>query len=388
MRIAIDGRTIVRNRTGVGVYAERLVRSFLTIDRKNSYTLFMAEDDPSLDAPNLSKVLLPKSTTMGPNRMWENLILPLFLRNHGIDIYFSPAYILPLVHRSRSARRSKDNTLLVATIHDLVAYNYPETFTLKMRLWQRLFVGNAVRVAHCILADSIATKLDIHHFHKIPDDVVKVVYLPVDSQFRSVSDRAILEQMRSRYKLPPKFILYVGTLEPRKNVGRLAAAYAKLPEPLRKEYALVLAGGLGWYSEVIRKEIDALQLGEQIRLIGYVHQSELPGLYTLASAFAYLSLYEGFGAPPLEAMACGTPVICSHASSLPEVVGNAGILVDPLNLEEISSQLARLLTDEALRMRLCDAGKRQAELFRADDKAAEILQIFEELTARRGSTAG
>lgn len=388
MRIAIDGRTIVSQRTGVGVYAERLVRSFLSIDRQNSYTLFMAEDDPSLDAPNLTKVILSSSTAMGPNRVWENFVLPRFLRKQRIDVYFSPAYVLPILHPPRGKRGSTHHTAMVVTIHDLVAYHFPETFTLKMRIWQRLFVANAVRVADCILADSVATKLDIQHFHEIPDDVVKVVYLPVDARFQTVSDCAILERLRTTYKLPPKFILCVGTLEPRKNIGRLAAAYAKLPESLRKEHSLVLAGGLGWYSEGIKKEIDALSLGEQIRLLGYVHQHDLPALYSLASAFAYLSLYEGFGAPPLESMACGTPVICSRSSSLPEVVGDAGILVDPLNLDEITSQLSRVLTDESLRSRLSEAGKRQAGLFRAHDKALDILQIFEELAAQRGKATG
>ncbi|HCA79346.1 MAG TPA: hypothetical protein DEP53_06380 [Bacteroidetes bacterium] len=388
MRIAIDGRTIVRKRTGVGVYAERFVRSLLRIDQKNSYTLFMAEDDPSLEAPNLTKVLLPASTTMGPNRWWENFTLPRFLRRHSIDIYFSPAYVLPLLHRSRSSKSSNTRTLMVATIHDLVSYHFPETFTLKMRIWQRLFVGNAVRVADCIFADSLATKLDIHNFYDVPQEVVKVVYLPVDAQFQPVKERETLDVIRARYKLPPKFILYLGTLEPRKNVGRLAAAYARLPDLLREQHSLVLAGGLGWYSGSIRQEIDELHLGEQIKLLGYVNLSDLPGLYTLASAFVYLSLYEGFGAPPLEAMACGTPVIASRSSSLPEVVGDAGILVDPLDLEEITAQLTRVLTDEPLRSQLGAAGLKQAGLFAANDKAEELLQIFEKLVEQRRSTAG
>ena len=376
MHIAIDGRTIVRGRTGVGVYAERLVQSLLTVDRKNTYTLFMAEDDPSLDAPNLSKILLPSSTTMGPNRIWENFVLPRFLRKHCVDVYFSPAYVLPLLRRSRPSSR---RPFMVVTIHDLVAYHYPETFTLKMRVWQKLFVSNAVRVADCILADSVATKLDIHSYHRIPDDAVKVVYLSVDDRFRPVSDTAILERVRASYNLPAKFILYVGTLEPRKNVGRLAAAYSKLPEALRKEYSLVLAGGLGWHSEALKREIDTLRLGDQIRLLGYVHQTDLTALYTLASVFSYLSLFEGFGAPPLEAMACGTPVMCSRSSSLPEVVGDAGILVDPFNVEEITQQLSRMLTDTALRSGLSLAGIQRAKKFLARDQATEVLKIFEGL---------
>jgi glycosyltransferase involved in cell wall biosynthesis len=383
MHIAIDGRTIVRQRTGIGVYAERLVRSLLTIDRKNAYTLFMAQDDPSLQAPNLTKVLLPGSTTIGPNRIWENLVLPRFLSRHAVDIYFSPGYLLPFVYRSRLARGSKRGPLLVVTIHDLVSYHYPETFTRKMRVWQKLFVRNAVRVADCVLTISEATKRDLHHFYQIPDDIVKVGYLTVDKRFQPTTDSALLERVQTAYELPAKFILYVGTLEPRKNVGRLAAAYARLPEQLREEYGLVLAGRPGWYFEEIKREITALGLRDQIRILGYVSLSDLPTLYTLASVFAYPSLYEGFGIPPLEAMACGTPVICSRSSSLPEVIGDAGILVDPLNVDEISTQLQRLLQDENLRSILSGAGMRRAQLFDADVKAAEVLQIFEGLYGQR-----
>ena len=382
MHIAIDGRTIVRQRTGVGVYSERLVRALLKIDRTNTYTLFMAEDDASLDAPNLTKVLLPHSTTIGPNRIWENFVLPGYLKRHNVDIYFSPAYVLPLLHRSRPGRRREHRPLMVATVHDLVSYHFPETFTLKMRIWQRLFVGNAVRVADCVLADSIATKLDIHHYYDIPQEIVKVLYLPLDAQIGRVLNDGLLRQVQKTYNLPDKFILYLGTLEPRKNVGRLAAAFARLPEHVRRDYHLVLAGSSGWYSEGIRQEIERLNLGEQIKLLGYVKHSELSALYTLASAFAYLSVYEGFGAPPLEAMACGTPVICSRSSSLPEVVGDAAVLVDPLDIEDISAQIHRVLIDGALRERLRASGFRQAKLFAADDKAAELLQIFEELAEK------
>jgi glycosyltransferase involved in cell wall biosynthesis len=277
---------------------------------------------------------------------------------------------------------------MVATIHDLVSYHFPETFTLKMRLWQRLFVSNAVRVADCIFADSIATKHDIQRYYDIPEETIKVVYLPVDTRIQKVQDAATLADIRKTYDLPDKFILYLGTLEPRKNVGRLAAAYAKLPESVRATHSLVLAGNLGWYSEGIKREIEGLHLGNRIRLLGYVRHADLPALYTLASAFAYLSLYEGFGAPPLEAMACGTPVICARSSSLPEVVGDAALLVDPLNLEEISKGILQLLSDDSIRKRLISRGLHQATLFTADDKAAEILHIFGELAARNAGRFG
>ena len=379
MHIAIDGRTIVRNRTGVGVYAERLVRSLLQIDSKNTYTLYLLEDTSSIEAPNLTKVMVNRFAGMGPNRFWENFVLPFSFSRHKIDVYFSPAYVLPVLRRAPRQHGGSHRTKCVVTIHDLVSYAFPETFTLKMRLWQRIFVGNAVRVADRILADSQATKEDILRYYRIDPDRVDVVYLPVGEQFKRVDDCAVLSAMRQQLGLPEKFILYVGTLEPRKNVARLAEAYAQLPEQLREEYALVLAGAPGWYSDEIIRSIDALKMPGRILRLGYVDQSKLPVLYSLASAFAYLSVYEGFGAPPIEAMACGTPVLCSSTSSLPEAVGNAGVLVDPSNVVQIRDGLQRILTDNVLRTELIAAGEKRVQEFNALDKAKEVLKIIEDV---------
>ncbi len=372
MRIAIDGRTIVQNRTGVGVYADRIVRSLLEIDRGNSYTLFLAEENPTLQAPNLEKFMVTRYTAMGPNRFWENVLLPRYLKKHHINIYFSPAYVLPIIRKSRAPSGSAHPPRLVITIHDLVGFVYPETFTLKMRLWQRLFVANAVRTADRILADSNATKRDILKFFEMPEDIIDVVHLPVGEQFQRVLDTKKLEATRKRYNLPQQFILYVGTLEPRKNVGRLANAYALLPSSMRDRYSLVLAGAPGWLSSRITEEIKALNLGDCIRSIGYVDRDDLTALYSLATVFAYLSIYEGFGAPPLEAMACGTPVICSNASSLPEVVGDAGVLVDPYDVVDISAQLQRLLADEEWRKGFVAAGIEKARQFDALTMARKV----------------
>jgi glycosyltransferase involved in cell wall biosynthesis len=267
------------------------------------------------------------------------------------------------------------------TIHDLAGFIVPQTFTLKMRLWQRIFVGNAVRVADRILADSGSTKNDILRFYQLDPALIQVVHLPIGEQFKPVSDRVVLDECRRQYGLPPKFILYVGTLEPRKNVAALARAYAQLPAELRNEYSLVLVGASGWFSKGIIEEIDSLKMPDRIRRIGYVDQQNLPALYSLASVFAYLSIYEGFGAPPLEAMACGTPTLSSHSSSLPEAVGNAAALVDPLNVDEISAMLNRLLTDKTMRDQLTKAGLNHVKNFKALDKAREVLKIFEEVVS-------
>ncbi len=164
---------------------------------------------------------------------------------------------------------------------------------------------------------------------------------------------------------------------------RLAKAFAMLPAMVRQEHPLILAGGSGWYSGKIRDEIDQLHLGDRIRSLGYVEDQALPSLYTLASVFVYPSLYEGFGFPPLEAMACGTPVICSRASSLPEVVGDAGVLVDPTDVKEIATQLERLLTDGAARRSFSQAGLERAKRFDPCEQARKVLGVFEELVATK-----
>lgn len=387
MHIAIDGRTIVQSRTGVGVYAERIVRSLLQIDPDNEYTLFLVEDDASLAGANLKKVMITGYTRIGPNRFWENFLLPRYLKKHKVDLYFSPAYVLPILHKSRDRGSPADGAKFVVTIHDLVGFIYPKTFTLKMRMWQRLFVGNAVRVANRILADSEATKRDILKFFDLPPETITVVHLPVGEQFRRILDPGTLENVRTKHHLPDRFILYVGTLEPRKNVGRLAKAYSFLSKDIRDRYSLVLAGASGWFSTEIIREIEALGMEDRIRMIGYVDQQTLPSLYSLASLFAYISIYEGFGAPPLEAMACGTPVISSNTSSLPEAVGDAGVLVDPYNVDEITAQLQRLLTDDSLRIRLSKAGLERVKRFDGAEKAREVLGIFEEVIAGKTTTS-
>ena len=234
--------------------------------------------------------------------MWENLVLPRFLAANHVDVYFSPAYVLPVLHKSPRRSHGKPHTKFVVTLHDLVSFIYPETFTLKMRLWQRIFVSNAVRVADRILADSAATKEDILKFYSIDPQLIDVVHLPVGEQFHRIVDCEALQFIRSKYGLPEHFILYVGTLEPRKNVARLAKAYSMLPGNLREKYALVLAGAPGWFSDEIIRELDSLNMPDRILRIGYVDQAHLPALYSLASAFAYLSVYEGFGAPPIVAL--------------------------------------------------------------------------------------
>ena len=221
-----------------------------------------------------------------------------------------------------------------------------------------------------MIAISQATKDDLVAHYGVPKEKIPVVYHGVEPRFRPTPDPAV----PARYGLPSRYFLYLGTLQPRKNLERLLQAYAQLSGDVP---ALVLAGAKGWYFERIAAAIAALGLGERVFLPGYVPDEDVPALLTGALALVFPSLYEGFGLPVLEAMACGTPVVTANTSSLPEVVGEAGLLVDPLRVDEIAAAMQRLLADEALRAELSRRGLERAGLFSWDRCARETLAVLE-----------
>jgi glycosyltransferase involved in cell wall biosynthesis len=379
MRIAIDGRTIVHGRSGVGAYAHRIVRGLLRRDAHNEYFLFLAAEQPDLDAPNLRKFVIERSDRMVRNRWWENVQLPGYLSRYGIDVYFSPAYALPVL--PRVYRRQP--TRFVVTIHDVISDILPEAFTFRMRLWQALFNRNAVALADRIIVDSESTKRDLVRLYGPTRQPVCVVPLSVDEDYRPETDSNVLDRVRTRYSLPDSFILFLGTVEPRKNVTGLARAYRRLPEELRRRFPLVICGAIGWHADAILSELNALDIHDSIRFVGFAEHEDLPALYSLASVFVYPSLYEGFGYPPLEAMACGVPVITSNTSSLPEVVGDAGLMVNPRDDGELTEKIQYVLEDATARATLSRKGIERARRFRWESTADETLAILESAVSDR-----
>jgi glycosyltransferase involved in cell wall biosynthesis len=210
---------------------------------------------------------------------------------------------------------------------------------------------------------------------------VAVVYGGVDSGFHPIEDEATLQAARVKYGLFSPFILYVGTIEPRKNLGRLLRAYTRLRAKYKTPHRLVVAGGLGWLYQDVLREIDELASEHEVIFLGRVPDEDLPTLYSLADVFAFPSLYEGFGLPPLEAMACGVPVVCSNTSSLPEVVGDAGILVSPYDIDALSEAIAGLLEDPARRSELAARGRERARLFTWERSARQLLAIYKRVGA-------
>jgi glycosyltransferase involved in cell wall biosynthesis len=297
------------------------------------------------------------------------------MARHAPDSLFIPAHVLPLYHPRRS----------IVTVHDLGYLYYPEAHTPRSRKYLDWSTRYSARNAHTVIAISQATANDLIKHYGIDRAKIRVIPHGYDREnFHPVQDPAQIADARARYGIEPgPYLFYVGTIQPRKNLERLLEAFAALVNdpsfgyPARKQLQLVLGGKPGWLSEPIMAKAASLKMDAQIKVVGYVADNDLPALYSGAEAFVFPSLYEGFGLPALEAMACGTPVICSNAGSLPEVVGEAAILHSPQSVEEIGAALRRLLLSDTLQAELRYKGLQQADKFSWEKCAAKTLEAIE-----------
>jgi glycosyltransferase involved in cell wall biosynthesis len=309
-------------------------------------------------------------------RLWTHVRLSWEMLADPPDLLFVPSHVLPLVHPRRS----------VVTVHDLGFLYHPEAHTLSQNFYLRWSTRHNARAATRILADSQATRRDLVRHYSIPDSKIAVVYPGRDETLAPVTDPALLSAVRARYGLAGLYLLYIGTLHPRKNLVRLVQAFGSFLQSSADgsgapvtSLQLVLAGQKGWLYDDILAQVRKLGLSDRVVLTGYVPDADLPALLSGALAFVFPSLYEGFGLPLLEAMACGTPAICSDASSLPEVAGDAALLVDPTDTEALADALARLVVDEGLRRELVERGFRQMQRFSWRRCAEETLRVLEEV---------
>ena len=291
--------------------------------------------------------------------LWEQLVAPIEARR--LDLFHGLAYALPLVLPCRG----------VVTVHDLSFVRYPELFNRPNRLYLDLATRVAVRQARRVIAVSESTKQELVTL--LGADARKIVAIPngLEPVFRPLPAEEV-EAFRRARDLPERFILSLATLEPRKNIGLLVRAFARMDT----DHTLVLAGGKGWLYDEIFAQVRALGLQERVLFPGFIPFEEQPLWYNAAAALAYPSLYEGFGLPPLESMACGTPVVCANSSSLPEVVGDAGLLIDPRDEVGLAEALGRLTEDAPLRARLREAGLARARLFSWDDVARRTVDVY------------
>lgn len=306
-------------------------------------------------------------------------------RLHAVNIFglAGPDWSRPrpdVFHISHLLRRPPRSCKLTATLYDLTCWLMPEVHTRANVASARLFAERVLPLAAGIIAISENTRSDAVRLLKLPEEKIQVIYPGVSEEFFQVSWEAA-QQVRERYALERPYVLFVGTIEPRKNLSTLLEAWQALPAEWRREYELVLAGPLGWDDVSVLKRLRSTGLGA--RYLGYVPEADLPALTACATAFVYPSLYEGFGLPVAQAMAAGVPVITSAVSSLPEVTGDAALLVDPRSVSELRDALKRLLECESLRAQLSARAAARARMFRWDRCARESLRFFARVAGAR-----
>jgi glycosyltransferase involved in cell wall biosynthesis len=332
-------------------------------------------------APPLPLTLshLPVHTLPLPTRLWRLLVA----LSQGLD--FGLDRLLPecdVFHATEHLLPRLKATHTVLTIHDLIFLLFPE-YHLPLNKWfLNRFVPIFVRRADAIIAISKCTKGDLIRYYSVPSEKIKVIYEGVDARFQPVTEPDALARVRAIYGLPERFILYVGTIEPRKNLSTLLEAYRLLREE-GLEHRLIIVGRKGWLYRDFFQRLRRLGLEGEVIFPGFVSDEDLPALYSAADLFVFPSLYEGFGLPPLEAMACGTPVIASNSSSLPEVIGDAGIMVDPLDVGGLLRAIELVLRDERMRRGMRARGLKQAAKFSWERAAAMTMEVYQSVLGHK-----
>lgn len=378
LRIGFDATSAVRQGGGIGRYTRELLRALAAADTESHYRLIFASHSIAHPLPPLPSNFHPLHLPVDDIwlvRIWHRARLPLPVNwlTGPIDIFHSPDFTLPPVRR-------ETRTLL--TVHDLSFIRDPESTTAVLREYLNAVVPRSVARADHVLADSLATRDDLVALYRTPPEKISVLYSGVHESFQPVTDPATLAAVRARYDLgDAPFILAVGTLQPRKNYVRLIRAFAAISnlQPPTPSLQLVIAGGKGWLYDSIFAEVKRLGLPDRVLFPGFVADADLPALYSAARVLAYPSTYEGFGLPMLEAMACGTPVVTSTASCLPEVAGDAALLVPPTDVDALAAALDRALADETLRADLIAKGRARARQFSWANSARQLLEIYRSL---------
>ena len=376
LTIGIDGRELLHNCvTGVGRYlsnflASQTVKSaphrFLVYG--NQYTRYRPESE------NLSLKILHE----GPTILWDQNILRKCCRSDRLDVFFSPYDKAPFWAGCPT----------VMSFHDLIFLSMPERDGWQERLYRTYYLGTRQlmrRRARFVLTGSEHARREIQQTLKIPPFRIRVVYHGVGAAYRPSPDARRDDKTLREYGISTPYVLYVGNFKPHKNVATLLRACTHLPRALQKKITLVLAGTLDGHSLKLQEDIQQLGLTQTVCLTDTVAEGDLPALYRQAECLVHPSLYEGFGLTPLESMACGTPVIVSRTTSLPEVVGNAGILVNPNSSAEMGNAIENLLTDEKIRMAYARLGLKRAKRFSIEPFARRVLSALEE--AARGPEA-
>jgi glycosyltransferase involved in cell wall biosynthesis len=364
MRVGIDARLVYYSQAGIGQYIIHLVNGLANVDQESEYVLLQSRKDDTiiLEEPNFKRVSL---WTPSHHRL-ERYSLNVELVRLGLDVLHSPDFIPP----HRPSCRS------VITVHDLAFLLYPHFLTKESARYYG-HIDQAVRWTDQIIAVSESTRNDTLQHLGVPDDKITVVYEAANPIFQPVARDVARDEVRNRHGVDGPFILFVSTIEPRKNVPTLLRAVWQLMECYKEDVHLVLAGGRGWLFEDTFSVVEELGLDGRVHFVGRVPSEDLLYLYNAAEMLAHPAFYEGFGLPPLEAMACGLPAVVSDVASLPEVVGDAGLLIDPHDVDELTVAMWRVLNDTHLRQEMREKGLRQAARFSWERAARETMTIYQ-----------
>jgi len=382
MNVGIDVTSVVNQRAGIARYTRNLVLNLLKSDQENNYLLYSFFGN---DQQKLAPLINIPATVNNANcdfRLFDyhaqKLKTLLFLLRlihktpesmiKEADIFHSPDFMWPA-----SAKKPS-----LITIQDLIFLKFPEFFTCRNRTNMRSLARFSTKNANAIICTSNSSKIDVIELLKVKEEKIFVVPLGVDEAFQPCSAQKV-EEARKKYNLPQKYILTVGTIEPRKNLKRLLQAFLELKKDKDFEHKLVIAGEKGWRYKDFFNELNKQRITEEVIITGHIDDRDLPAIYSGASVFVYPSLYEGFGLPPLEAMACGTPVVCSDTSSLPEVVGGAAFLANPLEPGTIAASIKIFLDNEGLAREFSQKGIEQAKKFTWEQTARQTLEIYNTL---------
>ncbi|HEX6387539.1 MAG TPA: glycosyltransferase family 1 protein [Anaerolineae bacterium] len=370
MRIGFDGTPLIGQRAGVGNYTAHLLAALLERNSADEYLLYSNRPLGRLE-PALSKATQVEGYLPPSRWLWMQLVLPRIILQTRPELCHFTNALAPL----------QQPTPFVLTIHDASLFLYRQYHPRSRLLAIRLLLPVIAHRADAIITVSEYARNDLIQSLQLPREKVHVVYEAPAVEFKPVTDKQRLAALRRKYNLPEKYVLAVGALEPRKNLSRLVRALSKLHER-GNEAKLVLAGPSGWMMEGFEKQIDELGLKDDVYYLGYVPAEELPGLYTMATLFAFPSLYEGFGLPPLEAMACGTPVLTSRYSAMAEVCADAAHLVNPRDEGELADALWQLLCDGEWRQELSQRGMQRARQFSWQRAAEQTVAVYRHVLRR------
>jgi hypothetical protein len=370
MLISIDSRGATWYAgTGIGTYTRQIVKYLLELDTKNDYFLFWSgKGYEHFKKYNNVRVSL---SSRKHHRFWEQYYIPDIIKTKGVDIYHVPQNGIGLPENK--------NSIYVATIHDLIPYIMPETVG---KGYLSKFISQMPKIMSSldmIITVSEWSKKDIMRIFNIPDEKIKVTYLAADDMFVPMDKHIAHDFIRQKYEIDKDFILYLGGFSPRKNVKSILVAFSMIYKNLSKDYKVVIIGSSKDDHQFLNKLAQNLNIGDRVHFTGYVPYEDLPFFYNGADLFVYPSLYEGFGLPALEAICCGTPTITSNVSSIPEVVGDGALLINPFDTEELAKAMEQVLEDNEIKLDLINKGFTRASNFSWQKTASETLKAYESL---------